>query len=114
MCLFLPFSIAPLLTSILLLFSPYDDQGQPFGEVYVEFTCRSWVHSVAWCPSGRTLAYAGHDSTIHIVSFPRPGVAPIESIISLQGLPANVLSFVSDKAIIAGGHDFNPFIITGQ
>jgi actin related protein 2/3 complex subunit 1A/1B len=34
-----------------------------------------WVHAVAWSPSGETLAYAGHDSSVHFATFPK-GVAP--------------------------------------
>lgn len=42
------------------------------------------------------------------------GAPPVESVINLQSLPLTVLSFVSERAIIGGGHDFNPAIFTGQ
>ncbi|CAN0474080.1 unnamed protein product, partial [Phaeothamnion confervicola] len=41
----------------------------PFGEVYAEFTCNAWVNAVAWSQSGKLLAFAGHDSTVHVVQF---------------------------------------------
>lgn len=43
------------------------------GEVYAEFGCHGWVHSVAWSPSGSSMAFAGHDSSLHVVNFPAKG-----------------------------------------
>jgi actin related protein 2/3 complex, subunit 1A/1B len=85
-----------------------------FGEVYAEFGCSGWVHSVAWSPSGSSLAFSGHDSSVHVVTFPRVGAAPVESVVLMQTLPVTVLSFISERAIIGGGHDFNPAIFTGN
>lgn len=45
------------------------------GEVYAEFGCHGWVHSVAWSPSGSSMAFTGHDSSLHVVTFPAKGTA---------------------------------------
>lgn len=115
-------------------------QSAALGEVFAEFGCHGWVHSVAWSPSGNSLAFAGHDSTLHVLTFSSPGapalprdrhgtlvsderplwcggeagVAPVESIVSLSGLPLSVVSFISDRSIIGGGHDCNPALFTGE
>lgn len=90
-------------------------QALGFGELYTEFSCNGWVHSVAFSPSGNSLAYSGQDSTIHVVAFPSgSGKEPTHSTVVLRDLPATCLSFISDKALIAAGHDFNPFIVTGM
>ena len=44
-----------------------------FGEKLAEFDCKGWIEAVAWSPSGNRLSYAGHNSTITVVSFPDDG-----------------------------------------
>lgn len=78
---------------------------QEFGEAYCELTSLGWIHAVAWSPSGSSLAYAGHDSTIHVATM---SATPTVRTIRLQSLPMSTLSFVSESAIIASGHDFSP------
>ena len=39
-----------------------------FGEAYSEMTSNGWPN-VAWTPSGNTLVYGGHDSSIHFATF---------------------------------------------
>lgn len=45
-------------------------KSMPFGEPLAEFgESKGWVESVAWSPNGLTMAYTGHDASIHFVSF---------------------------------------------
>jgi actin related protein 2/3 complex subunit 1A/1B len=84
---------------------------QEFGELYLELSCNGWVNAVAWTPSGSTLVYASHDSTIHFASFvAEGGSAPVVQSIRTPELPYCSLLAVSDKAVVAVGHDFNPSV----
>ena len=78
-----------------------------FGESYCELPCNGWVNAVAWTPSGETLIYAGHDSTIHFVKLD-PGAAPAVLSRRSPELPYCSLLSLSDRSVIAVGHDFNP------
>jgi hypothetical protein len=54
-----------------------------FGETYYEFPTVAnvgWINAVAWSPSGATLAFAGHDSSLVIVTFPPGDAEPIEQV----------------------------------
>ena len=46
-----------------------------FGAVLLEVDCGAWVHAVAWAPAGRALAFAAHNSTLHVLEFAGPGLA---------------------------------------
>lgn len=39
-----------------------------------------WVNAVAWSPSGTSLAFAGHDSSLVVVTFPPANAEPIEQV----------------------------------
>ena len=89
--------------------------GTPFGalpavagEVLSEYEItRAWVNDVAWSPSGTALAFAGHDSLLHIVTF--SGTAqPLLQTIKCPTLPAMRLIFLSEAALITAGHSLNP------
>lgn len=86
------------------------DFGTPleFGEPYVELTALGWVNAVAWSPSGRTLCFAGHDSSIHMATFVGGNVT--EQVIRFRDLPLCSLTFLSDRAVVGSGYDFNPLI----
>ena len=57
---------------------------------------------------------AGHDSSLHIASFSAEaaeGVIP-HQVIRFRELPMTCLTFVSEKAVVGAGHDFNPLVFT--
>jgi actin related protein 2/3 complex subunit 1A/1B len=101
----------------------------PFNTVCGEYSSPSggWVHSVGFSPSGDVLAFAsgspfrprvfrssltepvGHDSTINIVY---PGGPTIYSIRS-NSLPYISLTWTSEDAIVAAGHDCQPVLFSG-
>lgn len=85
-----------------------------FGEAYLELSALGWIHAVAWSPSGNALAYAGHDSSLHVADLTTlaPGSDPVVRSIRLNELPLCCLLFLSDSAILGAGHDFNPTIFT--
>ena len=77
------------------------------GEVLTEFEItRAWINDVAWSPSGRALAFAGHDSLLHVVTF--GGEAPTLQTIKCPTLPAMRLLFLSESALVTAGHSLNP------
>ncbi|KAJ8603154.1 hypothetical protein CTAYLR_004581 [Chrysophaeum taylorii] len=77
-----------------------------FGDTYAEFSAAGWVHGVAYSPSGDALAFCGHDSSIHFVSF--SGGEPVEQTIRFDFLPLTSLLFLSETQVVGAGHDMNP------
>ncbi|CAE7597985.1 ARPC1A [Symbiodinium microadriaticum] len=84
-----------------------------FGEAYCEFSSHGWVTGVAWSPSGESLCYAGHDSSISVVTF-SPGGRSVSQTIRFRDLPLTCVTFVSERAIVGAGHDFNPMVFTSS
>ena len=90
---------------------------QPFatplelGEAYAEMSALGWVNAVAWAPSGNVLAFASHDSSLHVATFSATG-RPVIQTIRFREMPLNTLIFAAEGAIVGGGHDFNPMLYT--
>ena len=61
--------------------------------------------------SGNVLAYAGHDSSVHFATFPSAG-EPVVRSVRLNDLPLSSLLFLSESALVGGGHDFTPQLFT--
>lgn len=84
-----------------------------FGDCLVEFDAGTgWIHSVDFAPSGNTLAFCSHDSSICFVS----DIAKADSVqkILLEELPFRTVAFLSDTALVAAGHDCNPVLFTAN
>ena len=77
-------------------------EAKPFGEVLAEFVCGGWVHAVAYSPSGASLAFAGHDASISVVTN-----GQVQTI-KLPCLPLTQLLFLDEAKLIGAGHDANP------
>jgi len=90
--------------------SPLGDTSKtPFGELYAEFDAsQGWVEDVAFSPSGDRLCFVGHDSSISFVSLANG--KPMCQTIKCKDLPHEVVLFLSDDVVVAGGHSFNPEI----
>lgn len=88
----------------------------PFNTVCGEFLNNSagWVHSVAFSPSGNSLAFAAHDSSITVV-YPTAPDQPPRAVISVstQLLPFKSLIWKSEDEIIAAGYDCEAFRFNG-
>lgn len=69
------------------------------------------MNCCAFCPSGRTIAFGGHDASIHFVSFNNG--EPAEQVMRLSGLPLCDMQFLSPTVLVAGGHDCNPVLFAG-
>lgn len=88
----------------------------PFNTVCGEYLNNSagWVHSVAFSPSGDSLAFAAHDSSITVVYPSGPEQAPRAVLtISTQLLPFKSLIWKSEDEIIAAGYDCEAFRFNG-
>ena len=77
-------------------------EAKPFGEALAEFVCGGWVHAVAYSPSGASLAFAGHDASISVVTN-----GQVQTI-KLPCLPLTQLLFLDEAKLIGAGHDANP------
>lgn len=75
----------------------------------------SWVHDVAFSPSGDALAWTTHDSSV-LVAYPGgPGQPPRAVVqISTSFLPFRSLTWTSDSQIVAGGFDNHPVMFEGS
>ena len=81
-----------------------------FGEAYCELSSNGWINAVAWTPSGSTLIFCGHDSSVHFATF--SSGSPVVQSVRISGLPFCGLLALSEKALMAVGHDYNPSIFT--
>ncbi|KAI6032601.1 WD40-repeat-containing domain protein [Pisolithus orientalis] len=83
----------------------------PFNTVCGEYASPTggWVHAVGFSPSGDTLAFASHDSSITIVY---PG-GPTVYTIRLQSLPHVTLTWTAEDTLVAAGHDCQPVVYSG-
>lgn len=88
----------------------------PFNTVCGEYLNNSagWVHSVAFSPSGNTLAFAAHDSSITVIYPSAPDQPPAAVVtISTQLLPFKSLIWSNEDEIIAAGYDCEAFRFRG-
>lgn len=89
----------------------------PFGTVCGEFlnATAGWVHGVAFSPSGDSLAFVSHDSSITVV-YPNGEGQPPRAVVSVstQFLPFNGLVWKTEDEIIAAGYDCTPYRFTGS
>ncbi|KAJ1564756.1 Polycomb protein sop-2, partial [Nowakowskiella sp. JEL0078] len=88
--------------------SPVWAEKLPFEHLCKEFSTGKggWVHSVAFSPSGDSVAWTGHGSNVSIAS---PAEDRVFSV-STKLLPFTSLSFLSETSIVAVGHDCAPFL----
>jgi len=90
--------------------NPWGSKTGQFGNCLVEYNANGWVHSVSWSPSGNTLVYVAHDSTI---CFADPASGNIQTV-SLTTLPFRSVLFVSEDTVVAAGHDCNPMLFSNK
>jgi len=85
----------------------------PFNTICGEYASPAggWVHTVGFSPSGDVLAFASHDSSINIVY---PGAGGAVFNIRISSLPFVTLTWTSEDALVAAGHDCQPVVFTGS
>ena len=59
------------------------------------------------------MCYASHDSCIHFASGFDQG-SPVVQTVKFGELPLCSLLFVAEKAVVGGGHEFNPAMYTNE
>lgn len=74
-----------------------------------------WIQDVAFSPSGDSLAFVSHDSSIGIIYPEGEGAAP-RSIINVKTnyLPFTSLLFVTENKLVVGGHNCNLVVFEGD
>ncbi|KAI9094321.1 WD40-repeat-containing domain protein [Phlyctochytrium arcticum] len=84
----------------------------PFNNMFGEYSAPNfgWVHSVAFSPSGDTVAYSAHDSTLSITT----GANNPVTTIATNALPIVSIMFASENTIIGVGHDCVPFVFNNK
>lgn len=79
----------------------------PFNTVCGEFlnATAGWVHDVSFSPSGNSLAFVAHDSSVTVV-YPSGPEQPPQAVISVttQLLPFSCLIWSNENEIIAAGY----------
>ncbi|KAL2101505.1 hypothetical protein ACEWY4_003266 [Coilia grayii] len=79
----------------------------PFGEVMLEQKdCGGWVHSVCFSPSGDSLAWVSHNSSISVADAPQGKEV---TQLTTDHLPLLSVLFVNETEIVAAGHDCCPY-----
>ncbi|OLL25627.1 Actin-related protein 2/3 complex subunit 1 [Neolecta irregularis DAH-3] len=96
----------------------------PFNTLCAEYLSAgsSWIHSIAFSPSGDTLAFTGniscgiflnigHDSSVTVV-YPstQEGIAPTIFKVKTQFLPFTSLLWTNMDEIVAAGYDCRPVV----
>ncbi|UZJ50746.1 hypothetical protein CBS101457_000066 [Exobasidium rhododendri] len=89
----------------------------PFGTLCGEWStpASGWVQGVAFSPSGDTLAFVGHDSSLTVV-YPSGPEQPPHAIHVFRSptLPHVALQFVTEDSLVAAGHDCQPVLFSGS
>ncbi|CAM6094397.1 unnamed protein product [Calypogeia fissa] len=81
-----------------------------FGEQLLQLDLAvGWTFGVKWSPSGNSLAYVGHDSTVHIATNV-VGTSTMTQSVKLRQLPLRDVLFLSETRLVGGGFDCNPML----
>jgi len=91
----------------------FGDSKNTFGEILAEYNANSWVHNVAWSRSGLKISFLSHDSTIHFVDV-SAGLPGVPQVVRLNTLPLSDLLFTSETTLVAGGHDYTPYLFESK
>ncbi|KAI5290871.1 hypothetical protein KEM54_000191, partial [Ascosphaera aggregata] len=89
----------------------------PFNTVCGEFLnpAAGWIHSCAFSPSGDSLAFTSHDSSITVVYPSAPDQPPRAMLnISTRLLPFTTMIWNGENEIIAAGHECEPYRFQGS
>ncbi|XP_035252945.1 actin-related protein 2/3 complex subunit 1A-A [Anguilla anguilla] len=79
----------------------------PFGELLLEHRdCGGWVHGVSFSPSGDSLAWVSHSSTIGVVDAAQGKEV---TQLTVEHLPLMTVLHVNESEIAAAGHDCCPY-----
>jgi len=82
-----------------------------FAAVKGDWATQGWVHDVVFSPSGKNIAYVGHDATLYVVA--------TDDATKVVSVPTSCSPFkkalwLSENAIVVGGHDFTPVLFSDK
>eukprot|EP01018_Ginkgo_biloba_P030569 Gb_19067 [translate_table: standard] len=84
-----------------------------FGEQLVQLDLAfCWAFGVKWSPSGSSLAYVGHNSTIYFVD--DVGTSASAQTLAFRDLPLRDVLFLSERMVVGVGFDCNPMLFTAD
>lgn len=66
------------------------------------------IHAIAWSPSGRTVAFVAHNSTLSFVDT----ATNTTTRLLLSSLPLRTVAFVDENTVVAAGYDAAPRAFT--
>lgn len=86
-----------------------------FNSEVMSINVGSWIHALAFSPSGNALSWANHDAVITIL-YPSTGSQSSLRPINKDGLslPFKALLFVSESVLMAVGYEPSPLILSGS
>jgi actin related protein 2/3 complex, subunit 1A/1B len=88
-------------------------QHNQFGECLWEFDQSSgWVESVAFSPSGTSLAWTSHDSSISFANI--SSSTPVVSTVNHPFLPFVDIGFLGDNTVVAAGYNHNAYVFANS
>lgn len=86
-----------------------------FNSEVMSINVGSWIHALAFSPSGNALAWANHEAVITIL-YPATGTQSSLRPINKDGvsLPFKALLFLSETVLMAVGYEPSPVILSGN
>jgi len=87
------------------------DQKSEFSSQKGDWSVKGWVHDIKWSPSGDSVAFVGHDSTLYISS--HEDKEPTHSV-PTQFNTFKKLLWLSEHSIVTVGHDFTPICFSNK
>jgi len=76
----------------------------PFGELLAEYPSNGWIHSIKFSPSGNSLAWVSHDSTVTILDCATGN----PQVIKLSELPLVDIIWANETTLVGAGHNYFP------
>jgi len=88
--------------------TPWGDNPK-FGTLIYSMESLGWVRNVAFSPTGETLAFCSHNSTVSFADVVS-GAAP--QVVRMRDLPLTHLLFLPDGSLVGVGHSYDPILFT--
>jgi len=83
----------------------------PFGVLLAEYTSSSWVHSVAFSPSGNQLVFSNRASELSLINKTSAnGDSAQPTVVRHKFLPFTSLLWIDDTTFLGIGHELSPIL----
>ena len=97
---------------------PFAGVTDEIGTIMFRLKTNVWNNTLAWSPSGATLAFASHDCEMHFAEFTAESVSsktkPASKRVVYNGNPIVTGHFISENTYIGCGYDNVPFAFKKQ